>query len=283
MPLGGDEPAGLAGQRREAAVVVLDDVGMDRLVGEIDEEGGVAGAVDEALDVIGEEIGGVALGLHPRAIDVQRRVDGLALSRHRHPMVEARTRAVVVAHVPLAEEAGAVSGLLQVERETGRRWLSRAVLSVMPLVCGYWPVRKLARLGEHSGVVAKALVKRAPSAASRFMCGVSRNGWPAAPRSSHRMSSTSTNTRLGRRGGGAVACRFSAGALHVALSSAETSARTPAGRGTAGTGPRDGHEGRYVISRFGAGRSFSSACRSGRIAGEAKTRHTSAALPPAGA
>ena len=76
-------------------------------------------------------------------------------------MVEPGTRAVVVAHVPLAEEAGTVAGTLQLERETCRLWLGRAVLSTMPLVFAYWPVRKLARLGEQSGVVAKALVKRA--------------------------------------------------------------------------------------------------------------------------
>ena len=97
-----------------------------------------------------------------------------------------------------------------------------AVLSVMPFVCGYWPVRKLARLGEQSGVVAKALVKRAPSAASRFMCGVSMKGWPAAPKSSQRMSSTSTNTMFGRRGA-AVVAGVSAGPLHDSGPSAANS------------------------------------------------------------
>ena len=57
-------------------------------------------------------------------------------------------------------------------------WLRglRSVLSVMPWACAYWPVRKLARLGEQSGVVAKALRKRTPSRASRSMFGSSTNG-----------------------------------------------------------------------------------------------------------
>ena len=70
---------------------------------------------------------------------------------------------------------------------------------MMPCVCGYWPVRKLARLGEQSGVVAKALTNLAPSRASRSMFAVSSSGWPAARISSQRMSSTSTKTMLGER------------------------------------------------------------------------------------
>src|SRR5688572_6425509 len=74
---------------------------------------------------------------------------------------------------------------------------------MMPLVCAYCPVRKLARLGEQSGVVANAFVNLAPSRASRSMCGVSMNGWPTLRISSQRMSSTSTTTMLGRRDGAA--------------------------------------------------------------------------------
>ena len=46
----------------------------------------------------------------------------------------------------------------------------------------YWPVRKLARAGEQSGVVTKALRNIAPSRAMRSMFGVLRNGWPVQPR-----------------------------------------------------------------------------------------------------
>ena len=164
MPLGGDEAAGLAGQRREAAVVVLDDVGMDRLVGEIDEERRVARPIDEALDVVGEQVGGVALGLHPLC---RRRS---ATGRWPRPVPASppsgRSPGAGCRRCPCATCRRSRCGSRPAAGRAGTpagRWLSRAVLSMMPLVCGYWPVRKLARLGEHSGVVAKALVKRAPS------------------------------------------------------------------------------------------------------------------------
>src|SRR6185436_1377396 len=94
----------------------------------------------------------------------------------------------------------------------------------MPLVCAYCPVRKPARLGEQSGVVANAFVNRAPSRASRSMFGVSMNGWPATRISSQRMSSTSTMTMFGRRGwaGGGVLLSVSPGAAHVVVRHAAT-------------------------------------------------------------
>jgi hypothetical protein len=42
--------------------------------------------------------------------------------------------------------------------------------------CAYWPLRKLARLGEQSELVVNALANRTPSAARRSMFGVFRNG-----------------------------------------------------------------------------------------------------------
>ena len=65
MPLGGDESAGLTRHRRQAAVVPLDDVRMNRLVREIDQKRPVARRLDEPLDVVGEDVGDVALGLQP--------------------------------------------------------------------------------------------------------------------------------------------------------------------------------------------------------------------------
>ena len=58
------------------------------------------------------------------------------------------------------------------------RWLraSRATLSIMPFVCEYVPVKNAARDGEHSGVLAKALRKFAPSRAKRSACGVEAKG-----------------------------------------------------------------------------------------------------------
>ena len=60
------------------------------------------------------------------------------------------------------------------------------------------------------------------------MCGVSMNGCPAARISSQRMSSTSTNTMLGRRGGaaaGAAVCSRD-GVPHDAASSEVTMANS---------------------------------------------------------
>jgi hypothetical protein len=46
--------------------------------------------------------------------------------------------------------------------------------------------KKASRLGEHKGVVTKALRNSAPSRARRSMCGVWRKGWPAQPMESQR-------------------------------------------------------------------------------------------------
>src|SRR4051812_35094288 len=59
---------------------------------------------------------------------------------------------------------------------------------------------KQARLGEQSGVVAKAFLKIAPSLARRSMCGVFTKGWPRQPSSSKRRSSMRMKTMLGRGG-----------------------------------------------------------------------------------
>src|SRR5262245_33288370 len=69
---------------------------------------------------------------------------------------------------------------------------------MIPWRLAYWPVRIEARFGEQSGVGWKARVKTAPSRASRSMCGVRRYGWPPAPNSSNRRSSTRITTRLER-------------------------------------------------------------------------------------
>ena len=50
---------------------------------------------------------------HAGAVDVELRVERLALAAHGDPARESRPRAVVIAHVPLAEEAGPVSGCRQ--------------------------------------------------------------------------------------------------------------------------------------------------------------------------
>jgi hypothetical protein len=96
----------------------------------------------------------------------------------------------------------------------------------MPCERAYWPVSRLARLGEHSGVVAKAFRKRTPSRARRSMFGVSMNGCPAAAKSSQRMSSTTTNTTLG--GGDAVSgARLAESAQAMTLAAAIRTANRP--------------------------------------------------------
>ena len=74
----------------------------------------------------------------------------------------------------------------------------RSTLSVIPCVFAYCPVRKLARDGEHNGVVIKALRNSAPSLPIRSMLGVLRNGWPVMPNSSQRKSSIRMKIMLGR-------------------------------------------------------------------------------------
>ena len=92
---------------------------MNRLVRQVREEWPLPRILDEPFDVIGEQIGRIAASAHPPAVDVQRRIDGLPLSRHPHPMIETGTRTVIVAHVPLAEERGAIPRALQGCREEG--------------------------------------------------------------------------------------------------------------------------------------------------------------------
>jgi hypothetical protein len=114
------ETLGLALHAAGAAVVTLHDVGVHGLVREVDEERLPARLLDEAQHLLGQQVGHVTLLDRARAVDVERGVDGLALARHADPVVESRTRAVVVPHVPLAKEAGAVACTLQRQRKHGQ-------------------------------------------------------------------------------------------------------------------------------------------------------------------
>jgi hypothetical protein len=60
-------------------------------------------------------------------------------------------------------------------------------------------VRKLARLGEQRGVVAKKLRKTTPSRPSRSRFGVRAKGWPVRWSESQRWSSVMMKTMLGGR------------------------------------------------------------------------------------
>ena len=86
---------------------------MQRFVREVEEEGGIARPLDELQHVLGEHIGDIALGRCPASVDVEQWIQRLALTAHCHPAIEARPRAVVVAHVPLADERGLVATRLQ--------------------------------------------------------------------------------------------------------------------------------------------------------------------------
>ena len=117
VAIGGNKATGLPGKRHQTPIVTLNHVGMDGLVSQVHEEWTIRGTVHEAFDIVGEQVGRVTLRVHPFAIDVQRRVDRFPLPWHSNPVVESRTRAVVVSHVPLAEETRAVAGALKLQRE----------------------------------------------------------------------------------------------------------------------------------------------------------------------
>jgi hypothetical protein len=118
------EPAGLSGQRHDPPVVSLDDVGMNRFVSKVDEERPAACPLHELLDVVRQQVRHVAGGFDSSSVHIELRIDCLALSRHRDPMIEARTRTVVVTHVPLAEERRQVTGALKLPRK-GRQLMAR--------------------------------------------------------------------------------------------------------------------------------------------------------------
>ena len=170
---------------------------------------GLPGAPDEVHDVVGQHVGHVSV-LRTRSPST------LSFGSIGSPCPSSRPSASIPAaacrRCPCATCRRSRSGSRPptADRERGSRWLagSRAVLSMMPFVWTYWPVRSAARLGEHSGVVAKAFRNRAPSRASRSMAGVWTNGWPATRSRPSAESSTRTKTTFGRgvwvRSGGAL-------------------------------------------------------------------------------
>ena len=175
----GTNPSRLSRNGAGAAVVVLDDVRMQRLVRQEHEERVVSGLADEPDRVIRQQVGDVAGFPGPRAVDVELRVERLALAAHRDPMRKSRPRAVVIAHVPLAEEAGPVARLLQRDRERVEpvaRGVARGVVDDA--------VRVGVLAGQDAGAARRA--QRAsprrrsgtatPSRAIRSIAGVSTNG-----------------------------------------------------------------------------------------------------------
>ena len=66
-----------------------------------------------------------------------------------------------------------------------------------PVVRGRWPVRSEARVGQHTGMPAMALMKRTLWPANRSRCGVFTFGSPAKPKAWARHWSASTKSTFG--------------------------------------------------------------------------------------
>ena len=97
-------------------------------------------------DVVRQQVGDVAGFPRARAVDVELRVERLALAAHARP--SARIPAAGCRHCPCATCRRTRSGSRPAaagSRTCASPWLaaSRAVLSTMPCVWAYWPVRML--------------------------------------------------------------------------------------------------------------------------------------------
>src|SRR5262249_35575930 len=114
VPFGGNEILGDADPAQiDAAVGGLLDIRMNGFVRQVKAEGLMTGTPDDLDGALGEYIGDIAARLPDFAVDVEHRVDRLALAREADPVVEAGARRIVVAHVPLAEKSGLVAGVVQ--------------------------------------------------------------------------------------------------------------------------------------------------------------------------
>jgi hypothetical protein len=113
---GGDERLG-GGGVAQAAVVALDDVGVNGLVRQVEEEGSSVRPPDERDGPVREDVGDVPGDLRQAAVLEEVGVDALPLAGHRDPGVEARPRLRVVPHVPLPDERGLVARLVHRRRE----------------------------------------------------------------------------------------------------------------------------------------------------------------------
>ena len=103
---------------------------VDGLVAEVEEEGLLAAPVLEPLDgLVGEDVGVVALELLAAPVDVELWIEVGALALEANPVVEAGSGfVVVVAHVPFADEGGAVAVLLEVLGEEDGALGNRALV-----------------------------------------------------------------------------------------------------------------------------------------------------------
>ena len=104
---------------------------MKRLVGQHQQERRGAALLEEAHGALGENIRHVARHAGETAVFKKLRVRDLALALHRDPIIEARPRSGIVAHVPLADKAGVVAGRMERPRKRGQRVAARAAVSVV--------------------------------------------------------------------------------------------------------------------------------------------------------
>ncbi len=88
-------------------------------------------ALQKGDGVVVEDVGGVALHLDARAVDVQVGIEVRALSLEAHPVMKTGPRRFVDAHVPLADERVVVAGLFQLPRKGLQPVAERRVIAVV--------------------------------------------------------------------------------------------------------------------------------------------------------
>ena len=165
------------------------------VVGEIEEERPVLVLLDEPDAVLGPEVGQVArLRAHRAVLDDLGVVEfGRVPVRHRDPVAEAllrragwrrgatcrsaRRRSPRRCRI-LGNERELADRAIRVRPHLGVRLLATEVAVHAVLRRASGPVRKVARVGEQTGLLLKARVNRMPSAASRSMFGVRMSGLP---------------------------------------------------------------------------------------------------------
>src|SRR5262245_10385716 len=97
----------------DAPIIVLHNFRMNSLVREINKIWFIVLPLDELNCISGEKICDVSVRLHLFAIFIDLRIEVRPLSFETHPPIKTRTLGVVVSHVPLADESGCITRLLQ--------------------------------------------------------------------------------------------------------------------------------------------------------------------------
>ena len=121
--------------------------------------------VEPGEGAVGEQVGGIALGLHVTVGGVQQRVNVRALVVKRLPVVKTlRVMDTTMAHVPLAEERGGIPGLVQHGGESRLTRVDRGVQGGHTVDVAVrasqdrGPGRRAQRVGHQSPLEADALL-----------------------------------------------------------------------------------------------------------------------------